>query len=162
MFRMRPPRYLVLLPLLAIAVLNSCTTWGKPASGFKGATGGEQLERALWDGIRGGRWKEIRNHLAPAFTMTTAAGTLNREQALANWESAKPSDYSIAELQVQPNGADAVVSYVLTLSSAAGDHQTYRAMTVWQQSGTHWVAIAHSETPVTREGNPNSSPAPTQ
>lgn len=162
MFRMRLPRYLVLLPLLAIVGLNSCTTWGKPASGFRGATGGEQLERALWDGIKAARWKEIRNHLAPAFIMTTAAGTLNREQALAIWESAKPSDYSISELQVQPNGADAVVSYVLTLSLAAGEHQAFRAMTVWQQSGAHWVAIAHSETPLAREGNPNSSTAPTQ
>lgn len=154
MFRMRLPRYFVLLPLLAIVALNSCMGWGKPASGFRGATGGEQLERALWDGIKGARWKEIRNHLAPAFTMTTAAGTLNRDEALARWEAAKPSDYSIAELQVQPNGADAVVSYVLTLSSETGNHQTYRAMTIWQQSGAHWVAIAHSETPVPPEAGP--------
>ena len=54
--------YIVVILLLCLAS-TGCSVWGKQAPGFTGATGGEQLQRALLDEIKGKRWNEVERRL---------------------------------------------------------------------------------------------------
>ena len=90
----------------------------------------------------------LERHLAPIYTLATQAGIQDRQQALQHFQSMELTSIEMGELQVKPQGADMVVSYIATLqtkSSAAP--QRYFMTTVWQQAKSGWIAIAHSEVP---------------
>ena len=47
------------LVLLLATTMSSCNLWKNPPKGWAGATGGEQLERLLWDEIKAKNWAEL-------------------------------------------------------------------------------------------------------
>lgn len=118
---------------------------------WKNATGGEQYERLMWQAIRDKEWSSVHARLAPTFTGSTAAGRILDRDGWENyWTNAAPKEFSIADLSVQANGPDMVITYVLHLSGsplASGD-AGWRVMSVWQEVKGGWILIASSHTPI--------------
>jgi|SRR5579859_462032 len=139
----------VLLILASFSFLTACTE-GKPpqSQAWSAATGAEAHERLWWKAIQERDFKTASWHLAPIYTLATSSGIRDRDGAMQYFQSLDLAKINIAELEVKPEGADMVVSYVADLekksSSAA---QRYYMTTVWQQGKKGWIAISHSETP---------------
>jgi hypothetical protein len=134
---------------LVVFALSSCSMWKNPPKGWSGATGGEQLERQLWSEIKAKNWSELEKHLAPLFVANSANATHDRAAAVARWKQFDLQSVSLADIQVQPAGTDFVVTATVSATGTiAGNRisaETFRTMTVWQQSGNGWVAIAQSD-----------------
>jgi hypothetical protein len=115
--------------------------------GWKNATGAEQYERLMWQAMRDKDWKEVEYHLAPAFVGVTGSGqALDRAGWVEHWRAAAISEFSLAEVSVQPNGADMTVAYVLHLRGE--QTAVFRVVSVWQQVKGGWILIAASTTPM--------------
>ena len=129
-----------------VVSLAACTMWEKPASGWSGATGGEQLERQFWKDISKQNWSELQKHLAPNFTAVTPGGKLDRNGSLTYWRSLQLTEYALGEFAVRQNGADFVVTYTLTrpTGSANSSASALHMMSVWQEVSDRWLMIAHS------------------
>jgi hypothetical protein len=140
------PAFLVVALLCCASI--SCTIWENPPKGWAGATGGEHLDRMLWQEIARQNWGELRKHLAENFSLTTSSGSFGPEQALEHWRQLGIQEYSLGEFQVKPNGPDMVVIYTMT---RAGSPQTERVMSVWQEVGPRWILIAHSALPAQQQ-----------
>ncbi len=118
---------------------------------WKNATGGEQYERLMWQAIHDKDWSDVHAHLAPGFTGVTPGGrALDRDGWENYWKDAAPKEFSIAELSVQSNGPDMVVTYVLHLSgsSVASANSGWRVVSVWQEVKNGWLLVASSHTPI--------------
>ncbi len=139
-----------LLPVLVLSVaLSACTMWEKPkASTWSNATGAEQFERLMWQEIKAANWAEVEKRLAPTFVVVSPGGVRDRATEMAFLRRLAIEDYALGEVEVRPNGNDMVVTYSMTLqANLDGDplpSGPWRMMTVWQQVGTTWTAIAHS------------------
>ena len=139
-----------LLPVLVLSMaLSACTMWDKPkASTWANAAGAEQFERLLWQEIQAANWAEVEMRLAPTFVVVSPGGVRDRAAEMAFLRRLAVKDYALGEVEVRPNGSDMVVTYSMTLqASLDGDplpSGPWRMMTVWQQVGTTWTAIAHS------------------
>ncbi len=113
---------------------------------WKNATGGEQHERLMWQAMHNKDWTNFQRHLAPAFVGVDAAGKpYDRAGWVERWKSADVSAYSIGDLQVQPEGPDMVVTYLVTLGGVAGGQM--RVVSVWQQVKSGWILTASTMTP---------------
>ena len=118
---------------------------------WKNATGAEQYERLMWEAIRDKNWKELERHLAPTFVGVAPDGKVcDRAGWLAQWQSSQLMAFSLAETQVQPEGADMVVSYVVNSDYANGSRAPamWRVVSVWQDVKTRWVLISTALVPV--------------
>ena len=109
------------------------------------------MERQFWKDVADQHWSALRRHMASNFTLTTPAGFFGADQALEHWKQLELQDYSLGDFKIQPNGADVVVSYTLTLrGTRAGQpvamDPTY-VMSVWQEVGPRWLLIARSTHP---------------
>ncbi len=139
-----------LLPVLLLSVaLSACTMWDKPkVSTWSNATGAEQFERLMWQEIKAANWAEVEKRLAPTFVVVSPGGVRDRAAEMAFLRRLAVKDYAMGEVEVRPSGNDMVVTYSMTLqASLDGDPLPtgpWRMMTVWQQVGTTWTAIAHS------------------
>jgi hypothetical protein len=154
MLAMRHVKLLVTLSLMIPLV--ACTA-GKPpqSQGWSAATGAEAYERQWWKSVQNGDFKTAEWHLAPIYTLTTPSGIKDRDQAVQYFQGLNLSSINIAELQVKPEGADMVVSYVADLQSkSSSSPQRYYMATVWQEAKRGWIAIAHSETPASTNVTP--------
>ena len=146
--RMVPVRRFVAV-LSLVAALAACTMWDKPkANTWSNATGAEQFERLMWQEIKAANWVEVDQRLAPTFVVTSPGGVRDRAAEMEFLRRLVVKDFALGEVEVRPNGNDMVVTYSLTLE-ATHDGQPlpagpWRMMTVWQQAGTTWSAIAHS------------------
>jgi hypothetical protein len=125
--------------------------WKNPPRGWAGATGGEQLERQFWKDVADQHWSGLQRHLASKFTLTTPEGFFGADQALEHWKQLELQDYSLGNFKVEPNGADVVVSYTLTLRGTRAGQPMSSAptyvMSVWQEVGPRWLLIARSTHP---------------
>ncbi len=145
--RMRAP----FLPLLIAAVLLAGCSGprNKPATSWSQATGGENLERMLWRTIKEKQWTELQRRLAPLFVSTGVGGRFDRAGSIEHLKALNLTDYSISNLQVEPAGADMVVTYNIVLRGTFSGHpipeNPERMLTVWQQLKGGWVAIAHAD-----------------
>lgn len=132
-----------------LLLLSSCTVYSKPKSGFAGATGGEQLEKQLWNDIKAKDWKDLVPRLEPMFTFISESGRRDRAATLEQWKTWDLQSVSLADVQVQSAGADFVVTASVTLTGTLGGQpaptQPIHTMTVWQQVSKGFVAVAHSE-----------------
>jgi ketosteroid isomerase-like protein len=129
--------------------LCGCTVWSerKPRV-WKDITGGESLERVFWQQVKAKNWNELVPHLASNYVLVTPEGTLDRDAAIERWKHLEIEDYSLGDFNIQLSGNAYVVAYTLMLrGSLAGQPlpaTPLRAVTVWQQQGREWIAIAHS------------------
>lgn len=121
--------------------------WKNPAEGFAGATGGERLERALWDEVRSGDMVRLKRRLAPNFVATTPSGRQTADAWMNSLSQQKSQTVMISDLQIESQGADAIVAYTLTRHSSDRQSAPMHALSVWQQVTKGWVLVAHSETP---------------
>jgi len=143
-------RFLKTLTSLALSLPLLACTEGKPpqSQGWSAATGAEAYERLWWKALQERDFKTAEWHLAPVYTLTTTSGIRDRDEAVHYFQGLDLASVSIAELNVQPEGPDMVVSYVATLQTrTSADPKRYYMSTVWQQVKKGWVAIAHNETP---------------
>jgi len=135
--------------IVVVAALSSCSMYKNPPKGWAGATGGEQLERLLWDDIKAKNWMVVESHLEPNFTATTPTARFDKAASLERWKKYELQSVSLAEVQVQTAGADFIVTATLTASGMAGGSpipaEPIHTMTVWQQVSKGWVAVAHSD-----------------
>jgi ketosteroid isomerase-like protein len=117
------------------------------------ATGAEQYERLMWKSIRDGDWKNVEYRLAPMFVGVDERGQVsNRESWVQHWKTSQIREFSLAEVSVQPEGADMVVTYLLQLSYVSTANRSadkgLRVVSVWQQVKKGWILTATTITPV--------------
>jgi hypothetical protein len=137
-----------LIATVLLVPLLGCSEAKPPRSqGWSEATGAEAYERLWWKAIQDHDVPNVERHLAPIYTLTTPAGISDREQALHHFQTLDLMSAELGEVEVKPEGADMVVSYVATLQTKSAAPQRYFMTTVWQQAKSGWIAIAHSEVP---------------
>jgi len=113
---------------------------------WKNATGGEAHERLMWQAAQQKDWANFEYHLAPSFVGVDWAGkSFDRAGWVERWKAAAIRDYSLGEVNVQPEGADMVVTYRATLP---GSPDEIRVVSVWQQVKSRWILTASSMTPI--------------
>jgi Domain of unknown function (DUF4440) len=118
---------------------------------WNNATGAEQHERLLWKAIQDKDWGNVERSLSPTFVGVNADGRMfDRAGWLELWKSAQVAEFSLGELQVQPEGPDMKVTYILHLpASGTGPAPAgQRVVSVWQQLKTRWLLSATSITPI--------------
>ncbi len=103
----------------------------------------------LWREIKDKHWTELERHLAPLFVSTGPSGRFDRAGTIEHLKALDITDYSLSEVQVEPNGADMVITYTITLRGTFNGHPIpetpERMLSVWQQLKGGWVAIAHAD-----------------
>ena len=135
--------------ILLLVSSIACTKWEEPRTHtFKTATGAEQYERLMWDAVKNKDQLAISSHLASNYVHQDETGTKNKEQYLAELQQTTVSAYTLADLNVTPQGTDMIVTYQITLhGSSAGKSfptEAIRMMSVWQQQKAGWVLVAQS------------------
>jgi len=118
---------------------------------WNNSTGAEQHERLMWKAIQDKDWVNVERRLSPTFVGVNAEGRMfDRAGWLELWKNAQVTEFSLGELQVQPEGPDMKVTYILSLpasgkgSAPAGQ----RVVSIWQQLKTRWLLSATSITPI--------------
>jgi hypothetical protein len=137
--------------------LTGCTIGREPKHPtWTTATGAEQYERLMWQAIRNKDWDGVGHHLAPTFVGVNPGGQkLDRDGWLRYWKTGPIKEFALAEVAVQPNGADMTVSYVLHLGDQPGPG--LRVLSVWQQVKRGWILTATSITPLTPNAETTSA-----
>ncbi len=135
------------LVLVILAATVGCNMWSKPASGWTGATGGEQIEQLFWKDVQGKNWAEVDRHIAATFAGTSAAGTMDRAAFLQQLQSAALTDFSLSECSSHLNGADVMITCTIR-ANKGGRNVTSASLSVWQQLKKGWIMVAHSESPL--------------
>jgi hypothetical protein len=142
-------RLAAIVPVALVCLLCACTMYSKPKKGFAGATGGEQLEKQLWDDIKAKDWKDLEPRLAPMLVSTTPDATRDRAATLERWKKWDLQSVSVSDVQVQSAGADFVVTAVVTVTGTVGGQpapsQPMHTLTVWQQVKKGFVMVAHTD-----------------
>jgi len=143
------PRLRPWLAFGCLACLCGCTIWPQKPAVWSNATGAEQFERLWWQDVKDQDWNEIEQRISGTYTAQIAGRTMDRAQMLERLKQMQVSEFSLGDLNVQPSGDTAVISYFLDLhGSAAGaplEVKHAAMMTVWQRQKRGWVQIAHSE-----------------
>jgi ketosteroid isomerase-like protein len=142
---------LTIMMLVCAAVLTGCAGEPKHPT-WKNATGAEQHERLMWQAIRDKDWTSVERHLSPTFIGVSADGRVfDRAGWLQQWQSAPLADFSLGDVQVQPEGQDTKVTYVFHMQGGAAGGaapEGLRAVSVWQQVKARWALTTTSLTPV--------------
>lgn len=135
------------LIVLFLASTLACNMWSKPASGWTGATGGEQIEKLFWKDVQARNWAEVDRRVAGTFAGTGPGGIMDRAAFLRDLQRAPLADYSLSECSSQLNGGDMVVTCTLR-ANWAGQSANSSTLSVWQQLKKGWVMVAHSGSPL--------------
>jgi hypothetical protein len=134
--------------LAAVMSLNGCTIYGvKNPPTLKSSTSAEQYERILWTSVKEKKWLAVPGMLGANVMYSAGGKVLSKDQVQPYLQGLNLSDFNISQMVVKPNGPDMSLSYTLQISSAGGSPQTYKALSVWQQVGSGWILIAHTEQP---------------
>ena len=134
--------------LAAVMSLSGCTIYGvKNPPTLKSSTSAEQYERILWTSVKEKKWLAVPGMLGANVMYSAGGKVLSKDQVQPYLQGLKLSDFNISQMVVKPNGPDMSLSYTLQISSAGASPQTYTALSVWQQVGSGWILIAHSEQP---------------
>jgi hypothetical protein len=118
---------------------------------WSSATGAEEHERLMWQAVRDKDWANFERRLSPTFIGVNAEGQIfDRDGWVQQWKGAQVAEFSLGELQVQPEGPDMKVTYILHVpASGAGPAPAgQRVVSVWQQLKTRWLLSATSITPI--------------
>jgi hypothetical protein len=137
--------------LVCAAVLVGCAGEPKHPT-WKNATGAEQHDRLMWQSIQGKDWANVERHLSPTFVGVTADGRMfDRAGWLEQWKSAELREFSLGEVQVQPEGIDMKVTYILHVQTSAKallPSSGLRVVSIWQGVKGRWMLSAMSMTPI--------------
>ena len=105
----------------------------------------------MWKAIQGKDWVNVERHLSPTFVGVNAEGRMfDRAGWLELWKSAQVTEFSLGELQVQPEGPDMKVTYILSLPASGKSPAPagQRVVSVWQQLKTRWLLSTTAITPI--------------
>lgn len=131
--------------LVLCMVSTGCSLWGKRAAGFSGATGGEQLQRAFLDDVKNKHWTEVEQRLSANFILVTPAGVFDRAAAMDVIRKFDLKGYTLSDMAVRPQGADAVLTYLIsmegTMNGSALPSEPQRVVSIWQEVSGRWVLI---------------------
>jgi hypothetical protein len=82
----------------------------------------------------------------------TADGKMfNRAGWMEQWKSSELREFSLGEVQTQPEGSDMKVTYIFSLQTSAKPLLTssgLRVVSVWQEVKGRWMLTATSMTPI--------------
>lgn len=140
----------VLAGFVLYLAIAGCSGPPKRAT-WSNATGAEQYERLMWESIRDKNWNQFSRRLAPTFVGVAADGrAFDRQGWVDYWKARGVKDSSLGDVQVQPEGPDMVVTYVLHLevTSSSSSSAGVRVVSVWQQVKGGWMLTASSMTPI--------------
>jgi hypothetical protein len=128
--------------------LSGCTVYGvkKPPT-LKSSTSAEQYESIFWTAVKKKNWQALPGMLGANVMYSVGGKVLSKDQVQPYLQGLNVTDFTITGVVVKPNGSDMSLSYTLQTSSAGGAPQTYTAISVWQQVGSGWILIAHSQQP---------------
>lgn len=118
---------------------------------WNNSTGAEQHERLLWKAIQDKDWVNVERRLSPTFVGVSADGRIfDRAGWLELWKSAQVAELSLGEVQVQPEGPDMKVTYILNMPASGKSPAPagQRVVSVWQQLKTRWLLSTTSITPI--------------
>jgi hypothetical protein len=137
--------------VVAAGLLFGCAGEPKHPT-WKNATGAEQHERLMWQAVRDKDWASLERHLSPTFTGVTADGRLvDRAGWLERWKSSEMREFSLGEVQTQPEGIDMKVTYIFRGQASAKallPASGLRVVSVWQDVSGRWMLSAISMTPI--------------
>jgi len=132
--------------LVLCTIATGCSLWGKRAPGFSGATGGEQLQRAFLDDIKNKHWTEVEQRLSANFILVTASGVCDRAASMERIRSLDLKGYTLSDVNVRPQGADAVLSYLISIDGSMNGHalpsEPQRVVSTWQEVSGRWILIS--------------------
>jgi ketosteroid isomerase-like protein len=138
------------LLVAAFALLQTgCTAAAPPkVQTWKNSTGAEAYQRLFWQAVKQKDWLQVESHMASNFTYLSGAGSKDKQQTLDYLHSLELKDFSLGEINVNPSGSDAIVTYTITLvgTSSSSDARATRQMAVWQQQKSGWVMVALADT----------------
>jgi Domain of unknown function (DUF4440) len=146
----RSPYFLCAFVSFAVCLVAGCAGAPKHPT-WSNATGGEQHERLMWQEIHDKNWTMVERHLSPTFVGVNARGeTFDRAGWIAYWKSAPPAEISLGEQNVQPEGPDMKLTYIMQIQGGAGPASggSFRVISIWQDIKARWVLTATSITPL--------------
>ena len=143
----------VFTTLLLIMSLSGCTVWReKKPTAWTDITGGESMERVFWRQVKAKDWAGVEQHLAANYVFASPSGVYDAAEAIERWKQTEIDDYSLGDFNVQLSGNSYIVTYTATVRGRRAGQPLpsgpFRAMTIWQQGGHGWMAIAHSVVPL--------------
>lgn len=116
------------------------------------ATGAEQNERLMWQAIQGEDWVNVERHLSPTFIGVAANGRMfDRTGWVELWQGAEVQEFSLGEMQIQPEGTDMKVTYIFHVKGSAKAQlpsSGLRVISVWQEVKGRWMLTAMSLTAI--------------
>ena len=75
----------------------------------------------MWQAVRDKDWANFERRLSPTFIGVNADGQMfDRAGWLEHWKSAQVTEFSLGEVQVQPEGPDMKVTYVFHCAGSGG------------------------------------------
>jgi hypothetical protein len=139
--------------VVGIGILLAGCAGGEPKHPtWNNATGAEQHERLLWQAIKGKDWANVEHSLSPTFVGVNADGRIfDRAGWLELWKSAQVGEFSLGELQVQPEGPDMKVTYIFHIQASAVGRlpsSGFRVVSIWQDVKSRWLLSVTSITPI--------------
>lgn len=146
----RPGASLLLVIALAVAGLglSGCTVFPeKKNPSLQQTTSAEQTERIFREMVRKQDWIKVQPLLAANLVWTMPGRSLTREQVMAYLQGLPPSDYTITDVSVKPNGPDMTVIYTLQ-TQAGGTAGKVAVVSVWQQVKGGYIMTVHNEQPL--------------
>jgi hypothetical protein len=116
------------------------------------ATGAEQTERLMWQAIHDKDWVKLERHLSPTFVGVAANGRMfDRAGWVEFWQGAEVQEFSLGEMQVQPEGIDMKVTYIFHVKGSAKAQlpsSGLRVVSIWQEVKSRWMLTAISLTAI--------------
>jgi len=159
-----PPRLTYMTGALLLLSMLGCTVWKPPTkTGWTSATSPEQFERLMWEAVQAGNMKEVTQHLGSSFIVIAPDGRRDRDGQVEFLRSLHLTGFQISDLESNPAGDHAIVTYTLTLQGAVAGRplpgRPLRVLTMWEVATHGWVEVAQSITP---EITPRPRPLPAQ
>jgi hypothetical protein len=134
-----------------LVTLTGCSVYPeKKTPTLATTTSAEQSERLYWKAVAKGEWQQVMGLQGPGVLFTTRNGDHVTGEQWVEWlKQNPPAEYLIGAVQLRPQGADMVVSYVASVVSQAksASPAEMAVVSVWQQVGNNLILVAHSETP---------------
>lgn len=131
---------------LALAIsCVACTMWSKPAKGWAGQTGGDNIERLFWDDVVHKDFAKVDAHVSSSFVGSGPTGAMDRAAFLQWLHAAGISGVRLNDCSNRVNGADVIITCVAERDGAASGR--VNTLSVWQEYKKGWLLVAHSETP---------------
>jgi Domain of unknown function (DUF4440) len=139
------------LILMVLALLAGCAGEPKHPT-WTNATGVEQHERLMWQSIQSKDWANVERHLSPTFVGVTPNGRMfDRAGWVELWKGAEVQEFSLGDMQIQPEGTDMKATYILHVKASARAQlpsSGLRVISIWQEVKSRWMLTAMSITAI--------------